>query len=224
LSIEETKSELEIAKEKYGNLSKLLAECTTERQVEGWSVLAEWTKSGGENSTLFSAAGKQFKIDFFWGRNLKGWNPLRRTTKFITTTGNEKEQFCELPIVSGYTHETFVNPQDTNPDGRNVPYPAIPLVNAGELSGLAPSDRDGKPSKAAPFFGAYGTLQDVNMNLSCNIIYQSNILDYKGDALGTTTVTEPPRLPDIDPNSPTNNPEINPPPENCGGTGQIACI
>ncbi len=219
ISIEDTRTQLSTAIDEYTNLSKLLGQCTVQRQAQniGWSIPATgWTKSGGEDSNLFSAARKTFTIDYFWGNNRSGYNPLRRTTKVIKTTGNEKEQFCDLPIVSGYTHETFVNPQDPNPDTRNVPYPAIPLVNAGELSGLAPSDQFGRINLVPGFSGKYGPLQSVNMNLSCNIIYQSNVLDYKGDLPGATVV-EPTRLPDVDTSSPTYNPKTDTTPTDTGG-------
>ena len=101
----------------------------------------------------------------------KGWS-----TATTQTAGPEQRYFCDAPIVGGYNHGTFIN------KGR-VTHPAIPMVNAGDVF------------RWRSFLGLIGHRVDIEIN--CNLVYRSNVLDYKGSLPGLTTITEP-YLGDID--------------------------
>ena len=84
--------------------------------------------------------------------------------------GTEKALFCDNPIKGGFTHETFIQKGA-------VTYPLIPLVNGSDVLNWP------------RFFGLFGT-HHVNIQMSCNIIWRANVLDYKGNLPGLTTVAE----------------------------------
>ena len=85
--------------------------------------------------------------------------------------GTEKELFCDKPIVGGFSHESFVQKGA-------VTHPLIPLVNGKDVLNWP------------RFFGIFG-IKRVNIELGCNTIYRANLLDYKGNIPGLTTVFEP---------------------------------
>jgi hypothetical protein len=95
----------------------------------------------------------------------------------------EQAQFCDLPIIGGYTHGTF--------NGLSLTHPELPMVNAQKVL---------KYKKLT--LGSLLTFSKktawVNIKLSCNNIYNATILDYKGNLPGPTT-TEPytPSGPDL---------------------------
>ena len=126
-----------------------------------------------------------------------GWNipagewsdPDGRASFRIGTTGSEAEQFCILPIAGGYTHEMFINKSPT--------YPEIPLLNTKVKVRLS------------------GT-RDLNFDikLSCNTIFRSYTIDYKGNIPGEIKIIEPPPPPNDTGDDLTG--EEPPPGDGCG--------
>lgn len=157
-TIEDTRAELDMAKDKFFNLQSLANKCTTERTTAGWTIPTTlWQNPVGDISILTTAVGQTYDAP---GKDRFG----RDVTVSQTTTGTEKEQFCQLPIVSGYTHETFINWWQNSPL-----YPNLPLVNGKKV---------------------YRNV--TNVSISCNIIYRSYALDYKGNLPGVNNLVEPP--------------------------------
>ncbi|MDP9249210.1 MAG: hypothetical protein M3M85_01720 [bacterium] len=120
ITLNEAKSERDIALGKTHNLDQLLITCKEERVAKGWEV------QGGAQSKL-SARG-----------------------------ATEQNYFCDGPILGGYSHKMFVNPDEPA-------YPQIPLVNASNVQ-------------------AGGSSVDIMLN--CSTIFNANLLDYKGDLPG----------------------------------------
>jgi len=88
-------------------------------------------------------------------RTAKGWTvPGGETSSFNSKT--EKETFCSLPIVGGYSHKSFVN-------SGAVTYPEIPLVNASNV-----------------YPDSSGVVDNqIDIAISCDTIFRTNITDYK---------------------------------------------
>jgi hypothetical protein len=150
----DTQTELLASTAQKDNLDKLLTECQAERATKGWSV------PGGATST-FSAAQSSLPVNGIPGNS-------------------EQSLFCDLPIVGGYSHQSFVNTS-------GVTYPQIPLVNAKNVSTGA---------------------KTTNVLVSCNIIYNATLLDYKGSLPGIT----PPAAPYKQPPDDTGGDATPPPP------------
>lgn len=110
-------------------------------------------------------------------RIAKGWtNPGGRSSTYLDK-GTEQNLFCDFPIQGGYDHESFRHAND-NKNGKGVTHPEIPYVNAKDVL---------KWARWGGIFGNYTA--DINMN--CDIIYKSNVLDYKGNLPGTINIVEP---------------------------------
>lgn len=177
-TIDNAKNELAIAKEKLINLKNLTTQCEAER------------KKGNENGH---------------------WTASGSTSTFINTKTNtsttEKEIFCDAPIKGGYNHESFTHENDDEVGlfgriagtivgvagggvigykltgmlvGRTpigaVTHPEIPYVNAKDVL------------KWRGKLGLFG--HSASIQMSCNIIWKANVLDYKGNLPGTTTQIE----------------------------------
>jgi len=217
-TIGEAKAQLESLADKLAELNEMTNECSAERRSKGWNVLPEWNDADGETSVLLTQVSKpppyargttylgRYFIPITFGGGWTGSASLR------VRTGTEKEQFCSRPISGGYTHEKFVNPNDPNRGGKNVEYPQIPLANTR----------------------TQGDGDNFWIILSCNTVYRSYALDYKGSVPGEIEIEEAPPPPndsfdadDTTPPPPPGTPPPGsepPPPENCGGAGQIACL
>ncbi len=114
-------------------------------------------------------------------RTVYKWsNPGGRDSKLAITptiAGTEQNIFCDWPINHGYSHDSFINPNPVLPE-----YKDLPMVNA---------------NKVFTYKGALGLIgHQVNIKMSCNIIYRTNVTEYKKNLPGPTTVVEPPPLPD----------------------------
>ncbi len=177
-TVNEIQNDLFIAKEKLAKLISLTTQCNAERPVKGWST------QGGPFSTLTARTGS-------------------------TTIGNtEKEIYCDAPIKGGYNHETFDHKNDdpgrgilgailggagavatggisvvvggvagalSGSSGNPITHPEVPYVNANDVL---------KWRRWGGIFGNY----TVDIELSCNIIWKANVLDYKGNLPGTTQI------------------------------------
>ncbi len=141
-TIEETRNDLNIAKEKLENLKTLTTQCRTERSNKNWNPNGGWNSNKSENNN----------------------------------TVNEKNLFCDAPIIGGYNHESYTHSNDKN-GIRQITHPEIPYVNAFDVMNWK------------RFGGLFGTKR-VNMALSCKIIFNSNTLLYKGDLPGKTELIE----------------------------------
>ncbi len=74
----------------------------------------------------------------------------------VNNPNADKERFCSLPIVGGYSHTPFIN-------NGSVTYPAIPLVNASNVYHGS---------------GATGD-NNISISISCDAIYRTDVSDYK---------------------------------------------
>ncbi len=183
-TIENTLNELSMAKNKYEKTIALVTKCRQERKAKGWE------EKGGPNSNL-TASGI--------------------ADKFPTTSGTEQDIFCDAPIKGGYNHKSFTHENDgssgafgailggylgaitggigiipgiligralgNKPDGI-VTHPDVPYVNAKDVL------------KWRGSLGVFG--HSATMKLSCDLIYNTQIVDYKKDLPGLTPVIEAP--------------------------------
>lgn len=113
-------------------------------------------------------------------RQAAGWSNPGGWRSTFNNSSNEKALFCDIPIKGGFNHESFKGPDTARP--------RLPMVNARDVFSW-------------PRFGGLLGTRRVNIELSCNIIFKSNPLDYKGNLPGLNTVFEPYEElpPDIDP-------------------------
>lgn len=153
-SIEETRNDLAVLKERFDNLSKLLIKCNNERKTKGWSV------PGGVNSTYSQ--------------------PTTTTTNTPPVNSTEKAIFCDAPVKGGYPHGSFKN---NGMENYPVTHPDLPLVNGQDVYKYL--------NKLTAIFslGIFGH-KTVNIQLSCNIIYNTSVVDYKQDLPGLTPVAD----------------------------------
>ncbi len=241
-TLNEAGARLGSLQDKLTKVNELVNKCVSERQEKGWNIPtrtgnppSSWNDSTGESSILrrdnnsgFFASGTTYFGRYFYpSPSFGGWTS---SASLQVRAGTEKEQFCSRPISGGYTHDVFINPNDPTPGGTNVEYKQLPLVNT-----MA------KTKNAGTFW----------IILSCNIIFRSSPIDYKGNIPGKMEINEPPPSPDdtgesgstdapppacdpaVDPNCVPPPPPPPPPcdpatdpnciPADCGGAGQIAC-
>ncbi|TSC77985.1 MAG: hypothetical protein G01um101424_119 [Parcubacteria group bacterium Gr01-1014_24] len=162
-TIGDTQNELAIAKGKKANLEKLVTECVAERKAKGWTNPG-WTSQDRQiNQVLFQNSTYLDK-------------------------GTEQNIFCDFPIQEGYDHESFRHANDNENQrktlkereagmGPRTIYQTVPYVNAKDV---------------LKWKGKLGLFShSANMQLSCNIIYKANVLDYKGNLPGTTNIVDP---------------------------------
>ncbi len=109
-------------------------------------------------------------------RAAKGWTrPGGRSSTYLDQ-GTEQNLFCDFPIKGGYDHDSFKHSNDGGEGPGKVTHPDVPYVNA---------------NRVFRFDRAFGSgTTDIEMN--CNLIYKSTVLDYKGNLPGATLVSEPP--------------------------------
>ncbi len=110
----------------------------------------------------------------------------------LTQTGSEVEQFCSIPIISGYSHGDIIRPDSSNNQqtvgytfrnhddpkgdaGGEPPYTGIPLVNAQQIYG------DIKCTGLCSWgVGKLASFKDdrVDINIDCNTVFKANTTDY----------------------------------------------
>ncbi|MEK7569423.1 MAG: hypothetical protein AAB500_00830 [Patescibacteria group bacterium] len=210
-TIEEARAQLKSLINKLSDLNSLTAQCATERKnsPDKWNLVANWDDPYGTKSFKASEKGKNIRVNAV----RKSDGVYSSIIMNYTTSGTEREQFCSLPVLNGYTHEMFVNAMDPREGGTNVIYPEIPRV-AGAIR--------------------TETVGSSVILFNCNDIFRSYPLDYKGNIPGQLTIDPPPPAdPLIDstpdggtpppgtPCDPATDPSCVP--AGCGGTGQIAC-
>lgn len=165
VTIDDAKNELFILKDQYNKISKMVTECTDARLAAGWT---------------------------------NGWaNPGKNSSTYLDK-GTEQNLFCDFPIKGGFNHDTFTHANDgandnnfgqivggnpgaliqdslnpTGPAGA-VTHPEIPYVNARNVLSW-------------PRWGGILGNHKASIAINCNIVFNSNKLDYKGDLPGSTT-------------------------------------
>ena len=109
-------------------------------------------------------------------RQEKGWSIPGGWDSTLSDSGTERELFCASPVKGGYDHGSFKHSNDypNNP----ITYPEIPYVNAKKVLEYREDVRFGRDKTHI-----------VNIELSCNIIFTTSLLEYKGNIPGITTVT-----------------------------------
>jgi hypothetical protein len=155
----------------------------------------DWIVADWPNHPMYNNDGT-VNVAYVYPRNSGGTQPEKLLCSAPVPGGGggpfgtELELFCSLPIKGGYTHDTFHGPDTTRPK--------LPMVNGRDVMNWPRG-----------WGGIFGTKR-VNIQLRCDLIFKSNILDYKGDIPGINTVVEPYEvLPD----------ETEPPEPESGGGG-----
>ena len=186
-TIEETKARLDALWDKLSGLNAMVNKCASERQERGWNIPprtgnppSSWNDSTGESSILLTDNNSGFfaRGTTYFGKYFVFFPPIidwAGSASLQVRTGTEKEQFCSRPISGGYTHDVFINPNDPTPGGPNVEYNQLPLINT-----------KAKTKNAGNFV----------IILSCNTIFRSSPIDYKGNIPGKIEINEPPPSPD----------------------------
>jgi len=168
-SLEELQSQLDLAKERKQNLLLLENQCNQER------VAAKWTAPGLNGSgRLPSAAGQSY---FFFETRADFWGGEKRTVPgpTITSSGTEKEVFCDVPIVNGYSHGEIIRKEFSNDQGallftfrngfgNNLGTPGftdLPMVNAHE------------------YYGDKTEYFPVSVEIDCRLLFKTNDIEYK---------------------------------------------
>lgn len=187
-SLEELQAQLDLASEKLAELRGYENDCMQERAAAGW------TGAGGANSQNLSLAGgtyTEYKLS-------ASDNPT--VTPFpYPNTGSELQQFCLIPIISGYTHGSAVladkamrgvngDPSYSSSDG-SAPDDWVRFRNGSAVNAGAPVNAfdSGLPGyQDLPMVNAqniYGDQTDkmdiVDVDLNCEYIFESKINDYK---------------------------------------------
>lgn len=174
-TFEETRAQLASAKDKLVNFTDMLTQCSKERKAKGWSDVVNTGRDvSGETSTLAGSAGGTYTITEDATVNELG-QQIESTTKQAQASGAEKEVFCGVPVVSGYSHGDIIRPDDSNEHGalkftfRNPTnengtpgYEDIPMLNASRVYG--DSTRKFNP---------------VSIDIDCHTVFKATIQDYK---------------------------------------------
>ncbi|MBI2631283.1 hypothetical protein HYW73_03685 [Candidatus Nomurabacteria bacterium] len=158
-NVADRQNDLFVRKEQLSNLDNLITKCTAERKTKGWGTPGGPTSSFSGTSVATSAP-------------TTGLNGL--------ATNSEQAIFCSLPIIGGYSHETFLN-------STGITHPDIPLVNGEKV--LKYKVMTIKSVLTNPLGGGKKTAY-VNIKVSCNTIFNATLLDYKGNLPGLTPVRE----------------------------------
>ncbi len=183
-SIEDTRNELGLLKEKKSGLLALNNECQEARINAGWTL------------------GHFGVIKFQFARQGQGahWKTLEEAedvsafTKADGTLVKEKDLFCAYPVVGGYSHggATAYETPEENPDARYIFNALTPWFYGIGIS--APSTDPTGVYKELPMVNAYGVLnfdtkvkrflfseienRHVSVQINCNTVYYANDLDY----------------------------------------------
>ena len=117
-----------------------------------------------------------------------GWSVPGGASSMITNkegvSSTEKAEFCDIPIKSGYNHETFTHANDKPPIPNLKINNEIPYVNALDVMNWRSI---GKTILCLGFCGRV----HANIKIECGIVWKANVLDYKGNLPGATNVGEP---------------------------------
>ncbi len=165
-SIDNMFNELTVTYEKLVKLNKLVPQCMAERATAGW------TGSVGANS--------------------------------VSNGDTEKNIYCDAPIKGGYNHESFDHKNDGNSGLFGAILGGSLAIMTGGMSavpgaiiGQVATQRDNGAvtHKDIPYVNAKKVLKwrgklgifgySASIQMSCNIIWKANILDYKGNLPGT---------------------------------------
>lgn len=166
-SLSDRQNELDVVKDKFESLKKFTDPsnpqgCPAERKAKGWGLPGGWQSSlsGGTTTQTLTSAAIS---------TLKGLAP-----------NSEQAIFCSLPIIGGYNHETFLNTT-------GITHPEMPMVNAKKVSRYETTTIK---SFLSSLPGNHSTAAYINIKISCNVIFNAKLLDYKGNLPGLTIVTE----------------------------------
>jgi hypothetical protein len=127
-------------------------------------------------------------------RKTKGWStpggvastftPKTTNPTTTTTSDTEKSIFCEAPISGGYAHGAFQNNgKGPNNTSGPVTHPTVPLVNGQDVFKYL-------NKLTAIFTLGIGGHKTVNIKLSCNLIYNTSVFEYKKDLPGLTNIVD----------------------------------
>ena len=172
-SIEDLRSQLDLLKERKQNLLLLENQCNQERTAAGWNL------PGGAKSTNNLPVNKGQRYYFFKPFKIGGDNNFAPGPT-ITSTGTEREVFCDVPIVNGYSHGDIIRPEWANQHG------ALPFNfrnGFGNPLGT-PGFTDLPMVNAHWYYGDVANGFPVSVDIDCGMLFKVNDNDYKhaGDA------------------------------------------
>ncbi|MEK7140306.1 MAG: hypothetical protein AAB815_00820, partial [Patescibacteria group bacterium] len=176
VSIDELQSQLALAGERKQNLLLLESQCKEERATAGWN-------SPGGATSFYNPGGTGIL------NPTTGGQPLQ----------TEQQLFCDIPIVSGYSHGEVIRNDSANGPQLGTPnyftfrndlgyilgnpgYTDLPMVNAVAVYGDITCT--GTCSWAGPF-GRDPKDKRVSVDIECGLLFKVNDNDYKhaGDEL-----------------------------------------
>ena len=165
-SVEDLRSELDLARSKLQNIREQEATCQTERTAAGWAGPLNYNQG-----YLPSKVGITYIVA---NRIPKQGVVFPVTTIPFTTKGTEIEQFCDLPALSGYSHGDIVRVDDSNRG--KPPFTFRNLINQNGYLGF-----EDLPMVKA--FGIYGddtrTFDPIDVDIECSILFKTNDQTYK---------------------------------------------
>jgi hypothetical protein len=222
ITVESTRATLATLNQQLNKILDLIPVCKTERSVKGWGL----TDGSGKGSAInINFAGITFTMTRFnintgdsgltaMFKNIfsggisgifgGGSTPkIDLQTRSYTTTGTELEQFCGLPIISGYSHGDVIRQDSSNGYG-DVPigppssytfrnrdaekgtvikdasgniifdYTGLPMVNAEQVYG----DITCSGTCSWGVLGVGPSDDTTSINIDCPTVWKSNTLDY----------------------------------------------
>jgi hypothetical protein len=180
-SLESTEAELDLASEKLAELREYENSCMTERVAAGWTLPGG---KDGKNPSLVGGTYTEIKIGTPSNSSYPGTTPFR-----YPIVGTEIEQFCQIPIISGYSHGAAVRadeamrwvnrqPSYSSSDG-SAPETWVRFRNMINDAGL-PGYQDLPMTNAQNVYGDQTDKLDiVDVDINCRYIFESDINDYK---------------------------------------------
>jgi hypothetical protein len=154
INVDDRQNELLVKEEQLLNLDDSIIKCESERKAKGWGL------PGGAISSYSGPSAVSTSNSSIDGMSVN----------------SEQAIFCNLPVIGGYNHETFINKT-------GITHPEIPMINASKVLKY-------KITTIGSMLTFSKKTAYVNIKLNCNNIFNASLLDYKGDLPGLTNVRE----------------------------------
>lgn len=180
-SLDEVQSQLDLAKEKKQNLLALENECRQQRADTGWGP------GGGATSSNTSLGGQTYHL--FIPQELGGEPNLAKGPTRVSS-GTEREFFCDVPAVNGFSHgEVIRNDAAARmgncPAGTNCDTPEYDTTgwftfrNAFGNKFGTPGFTDLPMVNAHWYYGDIRNGFPVSVDIDCGLLFKTNDIEYK---------------------------------------------
>ncbi len=166
--IEDLRSQLDLMKERKQNLLLLENQCAQERTIAGWSA------PGGAKSTTNISSLKGQSYYFLIPRDLGG-EPNLIPGPIMTSSGTEREVFCDVPIVNGFSHGDIIRPEFSNNKGKSL----FTFRNGFGNTLGTPGFTDLPMVNAHWYYGDIANGFPVSVDIDCGLLFKVNDNDYK---------------------------------------------